>query len=71
MSPIPIDRATLKQIRQALAALAEVKPLIDAALEAGFDVAEEAARASHYDGLAKSILRVYEPLVNKVQPVDS
>lgn len=71
MPQVPIDRATLKQIRQAIAAIAEVKPLIDAALEAGFDVNEEAARALHYDGLARNILKVYEPLVNKLQPVDS
>lgn len=70
MGDAPIDKASLNKIRKALAALAEVQPLIDAALEAGLDVSEQAARAEHYRGLGGQMLKVYEPIVNRFQPRD-
>jgi len=71
MQSPPLDRATLNQVRSALATLDEVKPAIEAAMEAGFDCHEQKARHEHYQGLATQILAVYEPYHHKLKPTDS
>ena len=65
---LPIDKATLKAVRSALATLLEIEPAIEAATKAGFNTAEEMARKEHYKGLATQILAVYEPMVNRLNP---
>ena len=71
MQTPPLTRAEINSVRSALATLEEVKPLIEAAMQAGFECQEQAARHAHYQGLATQILATYEPLLHKIKPTDS
>ena len=68
---LPLDRNAMKAVRSALALLLETEPMVKLAEQAGFNAAEERARLEHYKGLATQILAVYEPIVHKLNPIDS
>jgi hypothetical protein len=63
MIQVPVDKATLNALRKAMSLIHEYKPHIQAAVDAGVDVTEEAARFKHLETAIMQFLTVYEPMV--------